>query len=107
MLALTQCNIRADRIYSPERTGHKSLGLLGLLLVLGILGVGIDTVELSVTVLSITFKKGLGLKGWYSTSNSSGNEQSVNCICTSLDREETLLLNCTCYFGNCTISFFL
>ena len=62
---MTQCNIRADRIYSPERTGHKSLGLLGLVLVFGILGVGIDTVELSVTVHSITFKKGLGLKGWY------------------------------------------
>ena len=31
----------------------------------GILGVGIDAVELSVTVHSITFKKGLGLKGWY------------------------------------------
>ena len=34
-------------------------------LVFGILGVGIDTVELSVTVHSKTFKKGLGLKGWY------------------------------------------
>ena len=59
---MTQCNIRADWIYSPERTGHKSLDLFGLVLVLGILGVGIDIVELSV---SITFKKGLGLKGWY------------------------------------------
>ena len=65
MLALTQCNIRANWIYSLERTGHKSLGLMGLVLVFGILGVGIDTVELSVTVLSITFKKGFGLKGWY------------------------------------------
>ena len=63
MLALTQCNIRVDWIYSPERTGHKSLGLLGLVLVFGILGVGIDTVEFSVTVHSKTFKK--GLKGWY------------------------------------------
>ena len=57
MLSLTQYNIRADWIYSPERTGHKSLGLLGLVLVFGILGVSIDTVELSVTVHSITFKK--------------------------------------------------
>ena len=65
MLALTQCNIRPVWIYSPERTRYKSLGLLGLVLVLGILGVGIDTVELSVTVHSKTFKKGLGLKGWY------------------------------------------
>ena len=62
-LALTQCKIRADWIYSPERTGHKSLNLFGLVLDFGILGVGIDIVELSVMVHSITFKKGLGLKG--------------------------------------------
>ena len=41
--------------------------------------------------------KSLGIKGWCSTSNSSGNEQSVNCICTVLSTVSSSTVFVTMY----------
>ena len=40
--------------------------------------------------------KSLGIKGWCSTSNSSGNEQSLNCVCTIRQLYLHSSLNCVC-----------